>query len=269
MKKPYKVATKFLLEQIPHPDPRSILDAYLNDGSAQVSLSISELYRRLLSSAQNASMKSGVIGGSIGGFANLGPALFNFNPAKVLKAFPEDPQGLLKHIREELQPRGKNRTEAKSIWPRFCKTALSAAAFLQQFRDGEDFSEWAQHLYQDERTMPALPLIISQEIEGLGYALACDFLKDAGFTDYGKPDVHIKQLFAGLNLCAPTASPYQVQKAIAQVAKAEGVSAYNVDKVFWLIGSGKFYKHPDLGKDGRIGRLKKAFLAEYGVRGST
>lgn len=265
MNKPYKVATRFLLKQIPHPDPQSILNAYLDDGSLRACPSISKLYRGILSSAQNANMKASVIGGSIGGFDRLGPALFDFNPAKVLRAFRDDPKGLLKHIHHKVQVKGQMRDGEKSIWPRFCKTALSAAAFLQQFRDGEDFWSWAHQLYEDERSMAALPLIISNEIEGIGYALACDFLKDAGFTGYGKPDVHIKEIFAGLKLCPPKASSYQVQKTIARIAKDEGASAFNVDKVFWLIGSGKFYKHHDLGKDGRIGRMKEVFLAECGV----
>lgn len=266
MQKPYHSAVSFLLGRIPHDDPRAILDEYLGDSfETNKSPSPSELFKRMLSSAQNANMKAGVIGGSIGGFSNLGKALFKFNPSKVRKAFAGDPASLLAHIRKTLQPRGQIRTSSKSIWPKYCKTVLSAATFLSQFRSGHDFHSWADHLYSDERTMAALPLIIAAEIEGIGYALACDFLKELGYTGYGKPDVHVKEIFIGIGLCLPNASPYQIQKAISQVAKAERTSPYDVDKVFWLIGSGRFYKHPEIGKNGRIGSMKKSFLAEFGA----
>jgi len=110
--------------------------------------------------------------------------------------------------------------------------------------------------------MPALPMILAAEIEGIGYPLACDFLKELGFVEYGKPDVHVIDIFVGIGLCKPKPSPYQVQKTITKIAEAAGVSAYNVDKLFWLIGSGKFYKHEhkQLGKNGHIGRMKEEFI---------
>lgn len=263
MNKPYRSAVDFLLEKIPHSDPRAVLDAYLSEARVvDASLSLSELFMRILSSAQNANMKAGVIGGSIGGFSNLGKALFKFSPSRVSREFAGDPASLFSHIQKTLQPRGQMRTSSKSIWPKYCKTVLSAASFLSQFKNGDDFRAWADHLYSDQRTVAALPLIVAAEIEGMGYALACDFLKELGYTNYGKPDVHVKEILAGLGLCLPNATPYQVQKAISQVAKAEKVSSYNVDKVLWLIGSGKFYKHPEMGKKGHIGRMKKLFLAE-------
>ena len=266
MRKLYRHAVSFLLKRIPHPSPQLVLNDYLGktDESAGTT-SLSDLFRRILSSAQNANMKAGVIGGSIGGFTNLGIALFKFNPARVNRKFSGDPISLLEHIRTTLQPRGQIRTTNKSIWPKYCKTILSTATFLSQFKDGDDFCAWANHLYLDERTMAALPLIISSEIEGIGYALACDFLKELGYTNYGKPDVHVKQIFAGLGLCQSNATPYQIQKIISMIANAAGVPSYDVDKVFWLIGSGKFYKHPQMGKKGYIGRMKKSFVEDYGA----
>lgn len=258
----YQAARAFLLERIPDSNPSAILAEYLGkpDESADTA-DLSELYRRLLLSAQNANMKAGVIGGSIGGFNNLGPALFNFNPVAVGETFRGSPEQLLKHIRKVARPRGKIRTASLSIWPKYCKTILSSSAFLTQFKDGDDFRAWANHLYSDERTMAALPLILSEEVEGIGYALACDFLKELGYFNYGKPDVHVREIFSGLGLCPATASPYQTQRVITRIASVTSATPYDVDKVFWLIGSGKFYKHPQLGKGGRVARMKKEFLS--------
>ena len=81
--------------------------------------------------------------------------------------------------------------------------------------------------------------------------------------DYGKPDIHVIDIFVGIGLCESKPSPYHVQKIISQIASAAGVSSYNVDKLFWLIGSGKFYNHPELGNGGLIGRKKEQFITEY------
>lgn len=129
-----------------------------------------------------------------------------------------------------------------------------------QFSSGEEFYVWANHFYQDKRSIAALPMIMAEEIYGIGYPLACDFLKELGFVNYGKPDVHIINIFTDLGLCVKGSSPYEIQKIIVQIAEAKNVSPYNVDKLFWLIGSGKFYDHPELGNRGNIGRNKDDFI---------
>jgi hypothetical protein len=264
MRSTYLAAKKFLTRELNHPDARVIIESYLTlPDQSNNPMSVNELFRRLLSSAQNANMKASVIGGSIGGINNLGKALFRFNPRTVERHFANDPSGLLDHIVKTLKPTGKIRTTPRSIWPKYCKTILSSAAFFGQFRNGEDFYTWANYFYSDKRSMAALPLILAAEIDGIGYPLACDFLKELGFINYGKPDVHVIQIFNGIGLCTEKASPYQIQKVIAEIAEAAGVSAYNVDKLFWLIGSGKFYKHPQIGNGGHIGRKKDQFIAEF------
>ncbi len=260
----YASAHGFLLAQIPAENPQSVLDHYLlAPESGMDPKSINEVYFRLLASAQNANMKAGVIGGSIGGIENLGKALFDFDPGKVLDEFGGDTVKLLDHIKVVLNPKGKIRIEAKSLWPKYCITVLSAATFLRQFKDGKDFYRWANHFYGDDRSMLALPWLLSQEIYGLGYPLACDFMKDMGFVKYGKPDVHIRRIFLGFGLIEKQASDYQVQRMIARIAAEVEVTPYNVDKLFWLIGSGKFYDHKHLGSGGLIGRMGDRFVSEF------
>jgi hypothetical protein len=260
----YLTAKKFLIRELQIPSAAEIVESYLVlPDQSNVPVPISELFERLLSSAQNANMKAGVIGGAIGGIHNLDKILFDFDPKKVEETFSSNPDHLLKVIVETLHPRGQIRTTPRSIWPKYCKTILSAAAFFTQFKGGKDFYAWANHLYEDPRSMAALPMILAAEVDGIGYPLACDFLKELGFVNYGKPDVHVIEIFAGIGLCPDGASPYQVQKVISQIAGAAEVSAYAVDKVFWLIGSGKFYNHPKIGKAGQVGRKKAQFITEF------
>lgn len=263
----YQAAHAFALRELGNnlssKDAEKVLSHYLNVMDASdVPKPIETIYFRMIASAQNANMMANVIGGSIGGIENLGRATFAFDPRKVLQTFGRDHDRLFLHIRETLKPSGKLLSGTRSLWPRYCRTAISAAAFLDQFKDGEDFFLWANHFYRDPRSMPALPLVISQEIFGFGYPLACDFLKDLGFIGYGKPDVHIKRILVGLGLADGGIGDYGLQKLLARIANDNGVPAYTADKLFWLVGSGKYYDHPALGKKGRIGRNYKQFLSE-------
>ena len=261
----YDGARRYLVEaivnKVPNYNSELLLSPYLSlPDNSQLPVSLEELYQRVLESAQNANMKSAVIGHSIGGVGKLESVLHSFNPRKVLDFYGHDTDSLLADIKDTLKPTGQILTEPLSIWPRYCHTILSAARFFIQFESGKDFYNWANSFYGDKRFIAALPLIMAEEIYGIGYSLACDFLKELGFINYGKPDVHICQIFSGLGLCHKTASPYEIQKIIVQMAEIKGVSPYNVDKVFWLIGSGDFYMHRDIGNNGKNGRMKKDFV---------
>jgi len=83
-------------------------------------------------------------------------------------------------------------------------------------------------------------LLLGEEIKGFGLALACDFLKEIGYRDYPKPDVHLRKIFYNLGL-AESEEDYAVYKSIVEMAEIVGKDAYTVDKIFWLISSGNFY----------------------------
>ena len=265
----YQFAMKFLTQKVStftgnDETSRQIIASYLDHfETAPVTTDLSEIYCRLLESAQNANMKRNVIGGAIGGIENLRDVLNGFNPRQVLATY-QTPKQILHAIKSSFRQLKNAREDENSLWPKFSKTILSSANFLAQFDDGPAFIQWANTFYADSKTRPALPLILSEEIYGLGYALACDFLKEIGFVNFGKPDVHITDILAGTNLCLKSASPYNVQKTIQAIAEANNQTPYHVDKLLWLIGSGNFVKHPAVfGSNGSIGRQKVSFIAEY------
>lgn len=221
-----------------------------------------ELYERLLESAQNANMKAGVIGNSIGGFNNLSLVLHNFDAAKVLSTY-HSWEDILKSIRDKLKPRGKIRTSPSSIWPRYCQTVLSAAKYIEQYASPEDFFNWVDYFDKDDRSRAGLPMILSHEIVGFGFALSSDFLKEIGYVNFPKPDIHLHDLFDNLKLYDSKKDKnrdYRLFKAIVRLSHNADVTAYNADKVFWLIGSGYFYNDPQIGKKGRIGSQKQDFV---------
>jgi hypothetical protein len=222
--------------------------------------SIPRIYENLLLSAQNANMKAGVIGGSIGGVDKLGPLLYNFQPLDVLAKYTLGWEQILDEIEKQLHPAGKIRRTSRSIWPHYCQTILSAAEFLIQFHSAAEFYGWVNFFDHDDRARTALPLLLEKEIAGFGFALSCDFLKELGYSNYAKPDVHIRDIFNGLNLCRNHADDYEVFHAVVRVARNVGVTPYNADKLFWLIGSGYFYDDLHIGDNGRIGSHKADFI---------
>jgi hypothetical protein len=218
------------------------------------------LYEHMLESAQSANLKAGVVGGSIGGVGSLRPVLCDFEPALVLEKYRSGWEGVLDDIVAQLKPRGSVPRTSKSIWPRYCRSVLSGARFLSQFSSADDFHGWVDFFDEDERARPALPLLLAQEIDGFGFALACDFLMGLGYENFSKPDVHVKDIFEGVGLCPWGSTDYEVFKAAARVAHNVGVTPYNVDKLFWLIGSGYFYADPQISHKGRTGNRKKEFI---------
>ena len=236
-----------------------LVESYLHLDKTARPQTIAGLYERVLESAQSANMKAGVIGGSIGGVGNLRSVLCGFEPALVLERYPSGWEGLLDDVVAQLKPRGSVRRTPSSIWPGYCRTVLSSARFLSRFSSAEDFYGWVDFFDEDERARPALPLLLAQEIDGFGFALACNFLKELGYENFSKPDVHVKEIFWAIGLSPFGTSDYEVFRAVARVARNAGVTPYNVDKLFWLIGSGHFYAHPQVGNRGRIGRRKEEF----------
>jgi len=257
----YFLAKNFLLNLPISEITPDLLDKYLHlSENRKRPDTISGIYFNLLGSAKNANMKSNVIDGLIGGLENLQYILCDFDPKKVLNKFKDDWEAVLDDIEKNINRKGKIRRAERSIWPNYCKTIISGADFLSKFKSDEDFYEWIDFFNKNDMARPALPMLLSNEIQGIGFALACDFLKELGYTNFGKPDVHIRDIFTNLEICVPRPTNYQLFKTIIIVAKDVGVTSYNVDKLFWLIGSGYFYDDIHIGKEGRIGSHKKEFI---------
>ena len=116
---------------------------------------------------------------------------------------------------------------------------IDAARFMCDFRDMEDFKSFIAGFGYNPATKMALPLLIATKIRGFGFALACNMLKELGYTDYPKPDIHLIDICESLQLS--TRNPYEVFEAIVRMADDNKITPYKVDKIFWLICSGRFY----------------------------
>lgn len=263
-RKSFELAWQFLLELNIAGITPELLDKYgrLTEFKERP-VSIAGIYLRMLESQQNKGMLPNIIGEAINGINNLGQVLCDFQPAEVLKKYAADDwEMLLNDILFHLKPRGQIRTTPRSAWPQYCRAALSSARFFAQFSTHEDFYNWVEYFDRDERARIALPLLLDIEIHGCGFALACDFLKELGYVNFAKPDIHLRDIFVRLGLCQWNSSDYELFKAISRVARNVGgeVTPYYVDKIFWLIGSGNFYDDPLIGNKGKIGSQKNDFI---------
>ena len=72
--------------------------------------------------------------------------------------------------------------------------------------------------------------------------------------------VHVKAITKGLKLSIETANDYPVFKDVVRIAAHCDKTPYDVDKLFWLVGSGRFYLHPSIGHvaTDRDGYIQKA-----------
>jgi hypothetical protein len=216
--------------------------------------SLSAVYRQLIGSCMNANRLPRVVPPQLkgGGLDALSAELFDFDPHRIISSFSNE-QALACVILNEPHEAAR----PKSLIGRYVKSIYTSATFLSIFKDAEEFYHWADKLNSDEFSRSALPLLISSEVEGMGFTLACDFLKELGYPEFGKPDVHIKDILLETGLCN-NRDDIKVFRALQRMAKSCGVSPFQVDKVFWLIGSGKFYE-----PIGNIGASKKQFLKNY------
>lgn len=256
--KAYALARAYVLARPDRGITEELLEHYVRPPLASLTpQTMGDVFHRLLLSARNRNMMATVIPDAV--VDSLGPLLCGFDPVKVSTSF-DSPDTLLDTIIREIKPAGQLRRSRAGLWPLFSRATLSGARFLSQFADGAEFLAWVRTFDNDPRKRAALPLLLSQEVNGFGFALACDFLKELGFFNFAKPDVHVKAIVKGLHLASESPSDYLVFKVVARIAEHCGRTPYDVDKTFWLVGSGYFYDHKSLGRNGRVATDRDEFI---------
>ena len=77
-------------------------------------------------------------------------------------------------------------------------------------------------------------------IRGIGPALARNFLKEIGVTQLGKPDVHLYAVFA---FDPSVVDDVSFDRSLKDQARKAGVTAFELDRIIWMICSGDYFKH--------------------------
>ena len=96
--------------------------------------------------------------------------------------------------------------------------------------------------------------IIALQVTGMGKTLALDFIKDLGppISEWCiKPDTLIRKTLHGLGLVrkgCPEEDYVYCLENIVRSASRQNFSMYALDKLLWLANSGKFHRHPKIGR---------------------
>lgn len=241
-------AYKFLIKKVEEEEIKKHIKHY----KKYKPTSISEIFNKMVSTLTNKQ-----------GYRNfvaypeeVKDILFNFNPKRLLERVTDWKQ-LFNIFKKKFGYKYKMEIEKKNnAWVLYTKGVLSCAHFISNFKDYEEFDNFITSFFSYEFTTVALPMVLEKEIFGFGFPLACDFLKEIGYTQYAKPDVHIKDILNSLKLI-DSRKDYDVFKKIIKISKILKKDPVEVDKIFWLIGSGKFHlSTPPID----IGSQKEAFL---------
>lgn len=244
----YTKAKEYLMEIAPPEIREGELQKYFN--VEKIFKTKNEILYGLLGSLQNSQMMPNVIGLWHDDRKDIFEQIFyNYDAESILHQYDAD--SLFEKFCDNFNV--KNKDGKNNLWKRYSKSVISASKFISGFKAADDFDRIISSFSFNSLSSAALPMILEKEVFGLGFSLACDFLKELGYSQYPKPDVHIKDIFCALGFCEN--NDYEAYKAVIETARICNDTPYNVDKVFWLIGSGRFYLH-----NIEIGRNKKDFI---------
>jgi hypothetical protein len=192
---------------------------------------------------------------SIGPIDQLEPFLFGFDPWQTHSRYRGNWRLLFKTIEQNHQPPGPMKIENEgSYWVLFCKGVLSGAEFLSQFDSFKSFDEFVNSFAFNDISIAALPILLDQEIYGMGFPLGCDWLKEMGYTNYAKPDTHTVDILYETGV-APSHDNYVVFKTMVRMARVNDELPAVVDRLLWYIGSGRY-----VGENEKITRQKAGFI---------
>jgi len=232
----YELAREYLLSFDDITD--EIIDAHLTEWRTRKPENMRGLFRSMIMHAQN---RQGMPN-SVGNIDNLSTFLFDFDPYLVAENHTswEDIFDAIQG--STYRPPGRMvKANKLNTWVLYCKSILSCANYLSKFRDLDEFDRYVEVFYADENTRLKLPQLLSQEVFGFGFALACDFLKGVGYPEFIKTDVHIIEIAIGVGISSAGKTELEVFRDVIRFCKSIDKIPYEVDKLFWLIGSGKFY----------------------------
>jgi hypothetical protein len=215
------------------------LEYYLSNWENRKPKNLNELFKNMLMHSQN---RQGMPN-SIGKIENLRKYLFEFDPKEVSKNY-DSWQQIFTEIKSNYTPPGRmDINNNRSYWVIFCKSILSISNYLSRFGDYNDFENYVNQFVRSDNLdlRIALPLLLSEEIFGFRFALACDFIKENVSPEFVKPDIHIKDIFVGIGVCKANDSDFDVFRKVVQFSEIVNKKPYWIDKLFWLIGSKTFY----------------------------
>ncbi len=160
--------------------------------------------------------------------------------------------------------------EERGIYSRLCKTIIEASQFIESSGGAVAYLKHVEEILndpdlQDLQKIQKLSKEVKKNVFGFASALSDDFFRDMGIAIFSKPDTHTVGFFAKLfpeikQLPKKCKIEDIIASIILEIAdgvsnKKKTISGNQVDKVIWLLKSGRFHLH--YGKDKKSGKVKK------------
>ena len=235
------------------------LDYYLEYYKYSKVSSLKGVFREML---HHATQKQGSPN-FIGGIENLEAVLFSFNPKEVVQVYGKWDK-VFDAIAESdyVTPSKMDRENNRNTWVQFSKTIMAIARFLDRFDQYEEFEKYVnQFLVKENPDLRiGLPLIISSEIHGYGFALACSFLKEVVSPGFIKPDTHVNYIAVNLGIADQEDSDYRIYSKLVAFSEEANKEPYWIDRAFFLIGRGSFFKTKRYPNEDTINCSKTEFV---------
>ena len=166
----YQAAYEFLKNMTP--EGIELEKNFLSD--SRKNRSLRDIYVQIIKSAQNYQGMPKVIN-----FEKrkeqIEEILYGFDYSRVQGLSVED---LYHRFRKEFHVTSNDSN--RNSWNKWSHSIVDAAKFVNEFTDVNDFENFVGRFDYNISTRMALPLLISTKISGIGFALACDLLKELG-----------------------------------------------------------------------------------------
>lgn len=156
------------------------------------------------------------------------------------------------------------------IYSRLCRTLIEACQFIESQGGAVAYLKHIEEVIADPdlsdvKKVQKLSKEIQRNVYGFGPALSKDFFREMGIDIFSKPDTHTVHFFEELlpeleQLPKKCKIEDIISSIILEIAagvsnEKKTISANQVDKVIWLLKSGRFHLH--YGKDKKTGKVKK------------
>lgn len=235
----YNLSYQFLINHLPDDFNKKMLEKYFTVDKCNYK-NLNDIFERLVISAQNYQSMPNVIGYASGkNKDSIKSIICDLDFRKILEKYTINT--LYEAFKKKFDFKISDKsTETHNSWYKFSRSIMTAAEFLNQFKDIYDFRKFVESYSYNDLTKASLPMLMEHEIYGFGFALCCDFLKEIGYYDYCKPDIHLIDVFSETALCEK--NQYDVFKFLIKTAREENYTPYKLDKIIWLICSGNYYK---------------------------
>lgn len=227
-KKLYNASYDFLMNMLPDGVTENDLQKYFVSDGFHVD-SLKDVFIGLIHSAQNYQFMPKVIDFNKRK-DDMRKVLFDFDYKHISSI---DPEELYYLLRKEFNVVSKD--SHYNSWYKWSCSVVDSAKFVSGFND---FLEFDNYIKESTKSVD-IPKNIKMNIRGIGFALACDALKELGYHQFVKPDVHITDICEELKIS--DRNQINVFNVMMDIASDCNVAPYKLDKVLWLICSGNFY----------------------------